>query len=255
MTSAQSTTGTFRDSALVLRAQDLGEHDRIVIMATLKRGLVHAVAKGVRKSSSKLGARLEPLMLVEIEARRSKKLATITQAVTQRAYMAPIAGDYTRFTVATVVTEVAEQVLQNETEAIRQHFDLLAGALSALARGTVPPHRVLDSYLLRSLHLAGWSMAITRCGSCSRDNSLAYYSPQVGVVCSQCAHTNQFSPLAPVSPAASDYLAALASGRWEQLPTDAPLMFRQSITEHIMDYVQWQLERPLKTRSTLEKEI
>lgn len=251
---ALSTDKSFRDSALVLRTQDLGEHDRIIILCTPSLGIVHAVAKGVRKSSSKIGARLEPFMLVDVSARLGQKLATISQVVTRRAYLAPILGDYTRYTIAAVLAETAEQILNHEQERTREQFSLLAGALSSLARGTHHPYRVLDSYLLRAMHLAGWSMAITACGSCGETRDLQYFSPEVGVVCGPCARTGRFGGLGPCEPDFIPYLADLAAGRWpdiDQQPSSAKTV---RVTHLIIDYVQWQLERRLKTLTTLEKE-
>lgn len=72
VSSALSTNKSFRDSAIVLRTQNLGETDRIIVMCTRERGIVHAVAKGVRRSSSKFGARLEPFMLVDFSASGGK---------------------------------------------------------------------------------------------------------------------------------------------------------------------------------------
>lgn len=252
--SALSTKKTIRDSAIVLRSQDLGEYDRIIILATRNNGIVHAVARGVRKSSSKIGARLEPFMLVEISASAGKNLATISQVVTRRAYLAPIVADYTRYTVAAVVCEVAEQVLAHEQDRLQEQFVLLAGALSALAAGEYPAHRILDSYLLRALHRAGWSMALSGCASCGAVDALTYFSPEVGLLCTGCARSGEFSRVYPVPPQTPQYLQALARGDWPAITGQFPTVLAHRMSEHIMDYVQWQLGKPLKTLATLEKE-
>lgn len=252
--SALSRKKTIRDSAIVLRTQDLGEYDRIIILATRHDGLVHAVAKGVRKSSSKIGARLEPFMLVEISAAAGKNLATISQVVTRRAYLGPIVADYTRYTVAAVVCEVAEQLLAHEQDRLQDQFVLLAGALSALAAGELPAYRILDSYLLRALHLAGWSMALARCASCGLEHGLTYYSPEVGLLCTGCARSGDFSRIYPVPPQTPQYLQVLAGGDWPAVTGQFPSVLAHRMSGLIMDYVQWQLDKPLKTLATLEKE-
>lgn len=252
--SALSTKKTIRDSAIVLRTQDLGEYDRIIILATRHDGIVHAVAKGVRKSSSKIGARLEPFMLVDISAATGKNLATISQVVTRRAYLAPIVADYSRYTVAAVVCEVAEQVLAYEQDRLQEQFVLLAGALSALASGDRPAHRILDSYLLRALHCAGWSMALVACASCDVVDELTYYSPEVGLLCTRCARLGKFSRVYPVPMQTPQYLQALVRGDWPAVTGRFPAALARSMSGHIMDYVQWQLDKPLKTLATLEKE-
>lgn len=255
MNSALSTKKTIRDSAIVLRTQDLGEYDRIVILATRCSGVVHAVAKGVRKSSSKIGARLEPFMLVDISASAGKNLATISQVVTRRAYFASIVADYTRYTVAAVVCEVAEQVLTHEQERDEQQFTLLAGALAALASGKHPPHRILDAYMLRALHLAGWSMALSTCASCGSTNDLTYFSPEVGVLCARCARSGVYNRISPTPPQGPEYLQALARGEWQTIARQFDIALAHRFSGHIMDYVQWQLDKPLKTLATLEKEL
>ena len=56
----------FRDTGVVLRTYRLGEADRIIVVMTEEHGKVRAVAKGVRRTSSKFGARLEPLTHVDL---------------------------------------------------------------------------------------------------------------------------------------------------------------------------------------------
>lgn len=255
MTSALSTKKTFRDSAIVLRTQDLGETDRIVILCTREHGVLHAVAKGVRRSSSKIGARLEPFMLVDISAVGGRKLATVSQVVTRRAYAAPIAANYTSFTVAAVLCELAEQLVEHDVDAAAQQFLLLAGALSALARRTHNPYRVLDSYIARSFSLAGWRISTAACGLCGILDDLSYFSPEVGVLCSSCGRGNLVSVVLPIPAELPAYLGALSAGDWGAIESfSAPALLSRA-SQLMMDYAQWHLERPLKTLSTLEKEF
>ncbi len=255
VSSALSTNKSFRDSAIVLRTQDLGETDRIIVLCTREHGIVHAVAKGVRRSSSKFGARLEPFMLVEFSASSGKKLATISQVVTRRAYAAPIAADYGVFTVAAVLCELAEQLVQNDQDASVGQFSLLAGALSALAHRSHSPYRILDSYTARSFSLAGWDLATSACGICASLDDLAYFSAEVGVLCQNCGRRNLVQRVTPISEETPSYLTALKAGDWETvraLATTPSLSVRSS--RLMMEYAQWHLERPLKTLAILETE-
>lgn len=255
VSSALSTNKSFRDSAIVLRTQDLGETDRIIVLCTREHGIVHAVAKGVRRSSSKFGARLEPFMLVEFSASSGKKLATISQVVTRRAYAAPIVADYGVFTVAAVLCELAEQLVQNDQDASVGQFSLLAGALSALARRSHSPYRILDSYTARSFSLAGWDLATSACGICASLDELAYFSAEVGVLCQNCGRRNLVQRVTPISEETPSYLTALKAGDWETvraLATTPSLSVRSS--RLMMEYAQWHLERPLKTLAILETE-
>ena len=90
---------TWRDAALILRTQKLGETDRIIIMLTRDGGITHAVAKAVRKPTSKFGGRLEPFMHTDLSFSRGRtNLHTITQAATLHAYTGPIMADYAAYT-------------------------------------------------------------------------------------------------------------------------------------------------------------
>ena len=70
---------SYRDKAVVLRTYDLRESDRIIVMMSEEHGKVRAVANGVRKMSSRFGARLEPLSHVDVLLIRGKELDTISQ--------------------------------------------------------------------------------------------------------------------------------------------------------------------------------
>ena len=86
---------------LILRTQKLGETDRIIIMLTRDNGITHAVAKAVRKPTSKFGGRLEPFMHTDLSFSRGRtNLHTITQAATLHAYTAPIMANYDAYTCA-----------------------------------------------------------------------------------------------------------------------------------------------------------
>ena len=66
----------YRDEAIVLRTQKLGEADRIVTLLTRQHGKVRAVAKGVRRTRSRFGARLEPSMVVDVQLLRGAHRST-----------------------------------------------------------------------------------------------------------------------------------------------------------------------------------
>src|SRR5215813_6640058 len=70
----------YRDDAVVLRCQKLGESDRIVTLFTRKHGRIRAVAKGVRRTTSKFGARLEPFGHIDVQISESRSsLHTVSQ--------------------------------------------------------------------------------------------------------------------------------------------------------------------------------
>src|SRR6188472_2340049 len=100
----------YRDAAIVLRAQKLGEADRIVVLLTREHGKVRAVAKGVRRTSSRFGARLEPFMVADLQLAVGRSLDIVTQAETLGSYADQIMVDYPRYTAAAAMVETADRL-------------------------------------------------------------------------------------------------------------------------------------------------
>src|SRR3954470_16035717 len=103
-----------RDEGIVLRVQKLGESDRIVTMLTRRRGRVRAVAKGVRRTMSKYGARLEPFGHIDVQFIEGRTLHSITQVEGIDLYGGRLVGDYPRYTVASAIAETAERLTPEE---------------------------------------------------------------------------------------------------------------------------------------------
>ena len=83
----------YRDDGVVLRVQKLGEADRIVTLLTRRTGRVRAVAKGVRRTKSKFGGRLEPFSHVDAQFYVGRSLDIVTQVETYTAFGDRLAGD------------------------------------------------------------------------------------------------------------------------------------------------------------------
>ena len=143
----------YRDEAIVIRTQKLGEADRIITLFTREHGRVRAVAKGVRRTKSKFGARLEPGSLVDIQLYVGKTFDIVTQVESLENFGDDLAADYQKWTIASTLLEAAERFTANEGEPALQQFLLLVGALKALAYESHDPSLILDAYLLRSLSI------------------------------------------------------------------------------------------------------
>ena len=157
---------SYRDDGIVLRTQKLGEADRIVTLLARRAGRVRAVAKGVRRTKSKFGGRLEPFTHVDLQLYTGRSLDVITQAETVRPYGQSFAGDYPRYTTGTAMLETAEKFTPIEKEPAIRQFLLLVGGLRALGEGQHDPRLVLDAYLLRSVAVAGYAPALDECAVC-----------------------------------------------------------------------------------------
>src|SRR6476659_5980104 len=128
--------GLYRDEGVVLRAIKLGEADRIVTIFTQGHGKVRAVAKGIRKTTSKFGARLEPTTRVALQCYKGRELDIVTQAETLESNRA-LREEYALLTHAIPMLEAVDQVAQ-EGEPNPALYRMLTGALRALVETHSP---------------------------------------------------------------------------------------------------------------------
>ncbi|PJM76140.1 DNA repair protein RecO [Bifidobacterium simiarum] len=156
----------YRDEGLVLRTTKLGEADGIVTILTRDHGKVRAVAKGVRRMKTRFGGRLEPFMRVDLLIATGRSLDVISQASTVSAYADPLIADYDRYLAANVIGETADKLFSTLDEPSPEQYRLAVGAISALARHLHGVQDVTDSYMLRSLALAGWRPRLDSCVVC-----------------------------------------------------------------------------------------
>ena len=129
----------YRDDGVVLRTQKLGEADRIITLLTRHNGRVRAVARGIRRTKSRFGARLEPFTHVDVMIHPGRSLDVITQAEVIRAYGTPLVIDYPKYTAGTAMLETAERFTPVEKEPAIRQFLLLVGGLRALGDAIDPP--------------------------------------------------------------------------------------------------------------------
>ena len=128
----------YRDDGVVLRTQKLGEADRIITLLTRHHGRVRAVARGIRRTKSRFGGRLEPFTHVDVMVHNGRSLDVITQAEVIRAYGTPLASDYPKYTAGTAMLETAERFTPVEKEPAIRQFLLLIGGLRALGDAIDP---------------------------------------------------------------------------------------------------------------------
>ncbi|MBA2358371.1 MAG: DNA repair protein RecO [Actinobacteria bacterium] len=183
---------TYRTEAVVLRSFRLGEADRVLHLYTLDRGRVGAVAKGIRRTKSRFGARLEPLSHVELFLHQgSGELGTITGVDLIDSHHAAREDPY-RLGVGLIGLEAMLRLF-TEQEANARAFGALTRFLELL--DGAEPHETppqLDplglSFQLKLLWLSGYLPHLTSCADCGSTAELAGYSPTAGgAVCSGCS--------------------------------------------------------------------
>lgn len=238
---------TYRDEAVVLRTHKLGEADRIVTMLSRRHGKLRAVARGVRRTTSKFGARLEPFTHVDLQFATGRSLDVVTQAVTLHPYSEPLGRDYQRYTTGQVILETADRLVAEEREPAQRQYLLLLGAVNALAASGPSAERspvmIMDSYLLRAVATAGYAPSLSDCARCGAPGPHESFSPATGgMVCRRCRPPGSAHPSADTVA----YLAALLSGDWSATGSVAESTQRQG-SGLVAAFVAWHLDRGLRS--------
>ena len=262
----------YRDDGIVLRTQKLGEADRIITILGRTSGRVRAVAKGVRRTKSRFGARLEPFTHVDLMLHTGRSLDIITQAEVIRPYGEPLAGDYPRYTAGVAMLETAERFTPVEKEPALRQLLLLIGGLRALGDAEHAPGLVLDAFLLRSLAVAGYAPALQECARCGAPESgalergalgsgalesgaprsgrrlPAFAVAAGGMVCASCRPPGAASPAAPTVA----LMLALLSGDWD-IADRSERRHRVECSGLVAAYLQWHLEHSIRSLRHVER--
>jgi DNA repair protein RecO (recombination protein O) len=244
----------YRDDAVVLRVQKLGESDRIITMLTRRHGRVRATAKGVRRTSSRFGARLEPFGHVDIQVagdfgNPARSLHTIRQAESIELYGKSLGRDYPRYTAASAIAETAERLTPVEHEPALRLFQLTLGALRALSAAEHASTLVLDAYLLRAMANAGWAPALTECAVCGTPGRHAAFSVNAGgAVCPDCRPPGSTHP----APATFELMTALVDGDWHVADASETAQ-RRECSGLVAAHLQWHLERGLRSLPLVDR--
>jgi len=238
-----------RDDAVVLRVQKLGESDRIVTMLTRRHGRVRAVAKGVRRTTSRFGARLEPFGHIDVQWIEGRSLHVVSQVEGLDLYGKRFLDDYPRYTAASAIVETAERLTPVEQEPSLRLFLLTMGALRVLAEGGHAGTLVLDEYQLRAMGLAGWAPALRECAVCGTPGPHRAFSvPAGGCVCPDCRPPGAARP----APATVELMAALVEGDWARADASEPGP-RTEASGLVAAHLQWHLERGLRSLPLVDR--
>jgi DNA repair protein RecO (recombination protein O) len=253
----------YRDDGVVLRTQKLGEADRIITILTRRNGRIRAAAKGVRRTKSRFGARLEPFTHVDLLLYTGRSLDVITQAETVRPYGEPLVADYPRYTSGTAMLETAERFTPMEKEPVIRQFLLLVGGLRALTEAEHDPRLVLDAYLLRTLAVAGYAPALDECAVCgspdpggrpggiadeAAPSSSRFFSVAAGgLTCQSCRPPGAATP----SVATIGLMRALLRGDWARADASPPRP-QAECSGLVAAYVQWHLEHSIRSLRHVE---
>jgi DNA repair protein RecO (recombination protein O) len=238
---------SYRDDVIVLRTHKLGEADRIITMLGKSRGKIRAVAKGVRKTGSRIGSRLEPFMVADVQFYEGRNLDTVQQVETIAALAGDIVADYPMYTTASAMVEIADQLTDHGHTS--GHYALLLGGLKALASKAHDPSLILDSYVLRALAIGGWTPELDSCVITGEDGPHTAFVISAGGVVSDAVAPPGTPRLRAETVA---LLAALLAGDWTFADaTSEPA--RIEARGIVAAYAQFHLERSIRSLGHIDR--
>jgi DNA repair protein RecO (recombination protein O) len=174
---------------VVLRTYKLRESDRIVVLHTAEHGKVRAVAKGVRKTGSRFGARLEPMSHVRLLLARGRELDIVSQAESVES-LAPMLSSLDRASQGIAAIEAVDQ-LSIEREPDEQMYRMLVGVLRTIAERPSPLNVPAFYWKLLAAHGVRPVLdSCVRCGGVETDESpvqlVAFDVAEGGTLCRAC---------------------------------------------------------------------
>src|SRR4051794_1123713 len=189
---------TYKTEAIVLRSLRYGEADRILHIYTRERGRIGAIAKGIRKTKSRVGARLEPFSHVAMQLHEgSGELQTVTGVDLVHAHRGAREQPY-RLAVGSIGAEAMLRLF-GEPEANQRAFEALARFFELLDDAEPGANAMLDplglSFQLKLLWLSGYLPHVTACVECGQGALVGFSARAGGAVCR--VHASNFFPLSP----------------------------------------------------------
>ncbi len=228
------------DQGIVLRGYPFGESHRVVVMLSPNHGKLRTVAKGVRKTKSRFGGRLEPMTHVEVVLYEGRNLDTVTQVSVINAFP-ELRNHLDRVLAAGTMIEIVDAVAQ-EDEPSQRMFLLLQRSLTLLDEASPHPDLV-TAFLLKAADIIGVAPSFSVCAGCGRTDDLTRFSfSEGGSVCDTCRSPGSYALRAGIV----EYLAGVASADLTMLPDADPSMTKEAlgITKRFMEY---HLERRIET--------
>jgi DNA repair protein RecO (recombination protein O) len=233
----------YKEQGIVLRSIKLGEADKIVSILTQGSGKIRAVAKGIRRTQSKFGARLEPFTHVSLLLYQGRNLDTITQAEIVSPFVA-LRGSFDLIAAGETMLEAVDKVAEEHEKNVRLFLLLLAG-LRTLETRPNDPAAVAESFLLKLLSLSGFHPSLSACAVCGAPGPHTWFAAgQGGVVCGDDAD----SDAGRVSPDAVRWLDGLQRvdlpGAGDMTPA---LTVRRESRAMLYGFVEYHLDRRMRS--------
>ena len=249
----------YKANAIILRRIPLGETDKIITLLSREGGKYNAVAKGARKTTSRLAGSTEPLMFLRAALAEGMNLDVLTQCDIRESFPL-LRGDFGLFLRATYVCELLDKTTpERDTVSAPEMFDLLLSTLYILQRA-VDPDAAVHAFELQWMRLIGYEPQLLDCIRCERTFDgdpvcVAAYAPaRGGALCVECANAvrdetmvlSTEAHLSLIRLAAEENARSLAAF---QLPEGNA---RAEIARALRAHLRYRLERDVRSTAFLD---
>lgn len=242
----------YKTNALVLRRIPLGETDKIVTLFSREYGKFNVVAKGARKTTSRLAGATEPFMLLRALLAEGMNLDVLTQCEIRESFPA-LRADFGLILRVTYACELLDK-LTVERDPAPEAFDLLLSTLYVLQRAK-DADAALHAFELQLLAQVGYAPLLDVCARCERalDESRLFFSPsRGGLLCPACADVvDDALPLAKETAEALRGLLAEQDARALAQVELAPSV-REEIARLLRAHLRYRMERDVKSTEFLD---
>ena len=237
---------TYRDNAIVLGSHKFGEADRVVVLLSQTHGKIRAVAKGVRKTKSSIGARLEPMSHVDLSLRSGRELDTVDQVKLIQPHQ-NLREDFDRLRQGLAMVEAINKVTPDR-DPVPHLYDLLSRALHALNERNSP--LMLAAFFWRLISLEGQTPQLDVCVGCGEAGELSTFDVlEGGAHCASCESG------VPVSQRALSILRDILGGRMNEALALAESPAVIEVNNLAMEAMEAHLERRLKSLGVFDRHL
>ncbi len=223
----------FTTSAINLKSYNLSETDRIVVMYSKDKGIIRGVAKGAKKTTSKLGGRMDLLIANRLLLHKGKNLDTICQAEAINTFK-NTRNDMNKLFYSIYCSEIVHSFgIENDPNS-EEIYELFYKTLDAIskAKDKVALLLAVLKFQLKITHIAGYSLELESCACCGGilDKENIWFSAQNGgTICEECK--KQAIKPVKLHYKLRDFLNTLL-----QMDFDAKTKYDELATEKICDF-------------------
>ncbi len=238
----------YKTEAIVIKSMDLGEADKIVTLFSPALGKIRAVAKGIRKTKSKFGARLEPFTCVNLLLYKGRNLDIVSQAEIIHPFRA-VKDNLDRINYGCLMLDIIDKVSQ-EGEKEKELFRLLFSALETLSEMTKSFELLLAAFQLKVMALIGYLPQVSLCAGCgsqlASENMMKFSFSSGGILCARCSGAD--SEALPISPQAASLISKLMKAdRFKLQEMVVASETQRELFSLAQMYLNYYLEVPFRT--------